>query len=144
MYMTYTDQDILDLHTCLHEVGLSETAYEASERIRQEIRPIYSRSLTPTRDVISLLLERNILHTYVLILRVNPITKAVTTTAFPLIRGHVLCLSEVLPLDSFIQMYSPKVLDLRQCEDLEAMKQILLGFKVNYPTVSLDKYHYLP
>jgi hypothetical protein len=144
MYMSYTDEDILDLYNHLHEVGLAEEPYEAVERIRQEIRPIYSRSLTPTRDVISLLLDRNIHHTYVLTLRVNPITKSVTTTAFPLIRGHVLCLSEVLPLDSFIQMYSPKVLDLRQCEDLESMKQTLLEFKVNYPTVNLDKYHYLP
>ena len=144
MYMSYTDEDILDLYNHLHEVGLAETPYEEVERIRQEIRPIYSRSLTPTRDVISLLQDRNIHHTYILILRVNPVTKSVTTTAFPLIRGHVLCLSEVLPLDSFIQMYSPKVLELRQCEDLEAMKQTLLDFKVNYPTVSLDKYHYLP
>lgn len=144
MYMSYTDSDILDLYNDLHTVGLAETPYEEAERIRQEIRPIYSKSLTPTRDVIPLLQARNIPHSYILILRVNPTIKTVTTTAFPLIRGHVLCLSEVLPLDSFIQKYSSKVLDLRQCEDLQSMKQTLLDFRVKYPTVSLDKYHYLP
>lgn len=31
--MTYTDTDILDLHTCLHEVGLSETPEEVAKRL---------------------------------------------------------------------------------------------------------------
>jgi hypothetical protein len=143
MYMTYTDQDILDLYTCLQGVGLAETPYEEAERLRTEARADYKRSLDPQLDMTKWILAKGYSHTYALIVRQNSLTKLMTTALFPVVRGHVLCSSGVYSLEEFEAGFSSKVISFHYYLDLHSLKQGILTIGKIHPTITPDKYPFL-
>lgn len=139
----YTDSDILDLFTCLQGVGLAETAYEEAERLRTEARKEYGQSIAPLLGMTKWLLEKRIPHTYALTLRLSPTTNLMTTTLFPVVRGHVLFTPSVLSIVEFELDFSPKVLSIHYFSSLKGLKQGLLDLNKTYPTINPDKYTFL-
>ena len=142
MYMTYTDEDILDLYTDLQGVGLAETPYEEAERLRTEARADYKRSLDPQLDMTKWILAKGYSHTYALIVRQNSLTNLMTTALFPVVRGHALCSSGAYPLEEFEDIFS-SVRSIHYYSDLHSLKQGILTIGKIHPTITPDKYTFL-
>jgi hypothetical protein len=141
--MTHTDKSLLDLFADLHSVGLAETAYEEAERLRTEAREDYKRSLEPQLDITKWLLAKAYPHTYVLTLRQSSLTKRMTTTLFPVVRGHILCTSVTYSIDEFEFYFSPRVQSIHYFSSLKGLKQGILDLSKTYPTVTPDKFPFL-
>ena len=148
--MTYTDQDILDLYNHLQTVGLAETPKEEAERLRTEAREEYRQSRTPNRrapqiDMVKWILDRNIPHTYALIVRETPYANGMITTLFPVVRGYVLYTNDTLTLAQFERINSPSPLihSFHYFPTLKGLKQGLLELNKIHPTVTPDRYSFL-
>lgn len=141
--MTHTEEDLLDLYTCLQDIGLAETPYEEAERLRTEARESFRKSLEPQLDITKWLLAKSYPHTYVLTLRQSSLTKVMTTALFPVVRGHILCTSITYSIDEFEFYFSPMVQSIHYFSSLKGLKQGLLDLSKTYPTVTPDKYPFL-
>ena len=141
MYMTYTDQDILDLDTCLQDVGLAETPYEEAERLRLEASQDFRRGLNPKLDMTQWLLDRGIPHTYALLLWETPYANGMITSLFPVVRGYVLYTNDTLTLAGFESIRS--IHSFYYFSTLKGLKQGLLDLNKIHPTVTPDKFSFL-
>ena len=142
--MTYTEEDIQDLHTCLHEVGLAETPYEEAERLRIEALEDFRRrpNLKLNLDITKWLLDRSHPHTYVLTLKVNPINDLMYTMLDPVVKGHVIFPNRVLPIEE-LEIEDNYRRPFYYYQSLEELKKGLIYLGEFHLGVTPDKYSFL-
>ena len=141
--MTHTDEDILDLFTCLQGVGAAETPYEEADRLRIEAKEDHKQSQETQMDMTKWLLDKSYPHTYALTLRLNTLTRRITTTLFPIFKGHVILSDKVLTREECEVIFFPLVYSFYYYQDLQGLKQGLIDLKAEHPDISLDKYPFL-
>jgi len=137
--MTYTEEDILDLHTCLQDVGLAETPYEEAERLRTEAREDFRRGFNPKLDMTQWILDKGIPHTYALLVWETPYSNGMITSLFPVVRGYVLYTNDTLTLAQFESIHR----SIHYFSTLKGLKQGLLDLNKTHPTITPDEYSFL-
>jgi hypothetical protein len=144
--MSYTEEDILDLFADLHSVGLAETPEEEADRHRKESKKglVYSPAMkSPSLISLEYFVNSSIPHTYLLLVRVNPIASRQTTTIYPVVRGQVVTLSHCLPVEEYLDQVQSRMNHISQHQNLQDLKACLLELQKTYTEISVTKYSFL-